>query len=770
MRHPNQLWHIWIDTGGTFTDCLARDPNGQLHRAKVLSSSALRGRIVQQISHRRFRVKTKWSAPANFIAGFRFRLLESEHPQIVIENYDPHASTITLAKPISTDIHPDAAFEALSPEEAPILAARLVTKTLPQQPLPPIFMRLATTRGANALLERKGAPVALFITKGFGDLLLIGNQQRPDIFALEIKKPAPLYEVVLEVEERLASDGAILKPINLEPLKTALADLRAREIAVAAAALMHSYRNPAHEQALAKFLCAHGFQHVSLSSELAPLIKIVPRAETAVVDAYLTPVIKNYLTRVRSALTNGRLHVMTSAGGLTAAEKFSAKDSLLSGPAGGVVGAALAGWRSGFDKIIAFDMGGTSTDVARFDGDFEYTFEHQVGDAHLVAPALAIESVAAGGGSICWFDGFRLRVGPQSAGAAPGPACYGAGGPLTLTDVNLLLGRLDRQRFEIPVSAEPAAAKFQEVQQAVRRIPRLPGGQAIRFAEKKSGEKIQSETLLQGFLDIANERMADAIRRVSVRKGYDPQEYALVAFGGAGGQHACALAELLGMKTIVVPKDASLLSALGLGHALLERFAEKQVLRRLSDCISEIESWFEELSRQARRAMVEEGIAEEDIAVRRRLIHLRFVGQDASLAIEFENIATLENKFETKYRELYGHLPEARPIEVESVRVVCSTKPAEFFSDTPPAWRAGDPLRGENNKTVEPHPATAAGKERAYFGGEWQEVAIYDREQLSPGAKFSGPALVFEPHTATAIAAGWKAEVDAAGALVLGKA
>ncbi len=742
-------WHIWIDTGGTFTDCLARDPNGQLHRAKVLSSSALRGRVVQRISHRRVRVETKWSAPADFIAGFRFRILESKHPQVVIENYDPHASTITLAKPIPTGIHPGAAFEALSPEEAPILATRLATKTLPQQPLPPILMRLATTRGTNALLERTGAPVALFMTKGFGDLLLIGNQQRPDIFALEIKKPAPLYEAALEVEERLASDGAILQPINLEPLKTALANLRTQEIDVAAVALMHSYRNPAHEQALAKFLGEHGFQHVSLSSELAPLIKIVPRAETAVVDAYLTPLIKNYLTRVRSALTSGRLHVMTSAGGLTAAEKFSAKDSLLSGPAGGVVGAALAGRRSGFDKIIAFDMGGTSTDVARFDGDYEYTFEHQVGDAHLVAPALAIESVAAGGGSICWFDGFRLRVGPQSAGAAPGPACYGAGGPLTLTDVNLLLGRLDRNRFEIPISAEPAAAKFQEAQQAVR---------------EKTGEKIQSETLLQGFLDIANERMADAIRRVSVRKGYDPQEYALVAFGGAGGQHACALAELLGIKTIVVPKDASLLSALGLGHAALERFAEKQVLRRLGECISELERWFEELSRHAQRALVEEELTEEDIAVRRRIIHLRFVGQDASLAIEFENVASLENKFETKYLELYGHLPsaepirfggEARPIEVESVRVVCSTKPAEFFEEIPMA---------------KSHPAAAAEKVRAYFGGEWQEVAAYDRERLQAGATFSGPALVFEPHTATAIAAGWKAKVDAAGALVLGRA
>ncbi|HEX9654170.1 MAG TPA: hydantoinase/oxoprolinase family protein [bacterium] len=737
MPNTNQPWHIWIDTGGTFTDCLALDPNGQLHRAKVLSSSALRGRVIERISGRRLRIASKWAAPADFVSGFRFRLLDIEHPHVIIESYDPDDSTITLAERFRDNTPSAEAFEALAPEEAPILAARLVTKTSPQQSLPPILMRLATTRGTNALLERKGAPTALFITKGFADLLLIGNQQRPDIFALHVKKPEPLYEGVTEVDERLTSDGSILKPLNLEILNPSIRKLLAQGINVAAVALIHSYRNPAHELALANYLIGHGFQHVSISSELAPSIKIVPRAETTVVDAYLTPVLNDYLTRVRTALRSGRLHVMTSAGGLTPSEKYSAKDSLLSGPAGGVVGAALAGRRSGLEKIIAFDMGGTSTDVARCDGDYEYTFEHEVGDAHLVTPALAIESVAAGGGSICWCDGYRLRVGPQSAGAQPGPACYGAGGPLTLTDVNLLLGRLDANRFEIPISAQRAEEKLRELQQTIK---------------QKSGEKNQNEALLQGFLDIANERMADAIRRVSVRKGYDPGGYALVAFGGAGGQQACALAELLGIQTIVVPKDASLLSALGLGHAALERFVEKQVLRLLTECTAEVESWFATLSQQARRAVAEEGIADVEIEVRRRIIHLRFVGQDSSLAIEYDSRASLEKKFQSKYLEMYGHLPESRPIEVESLRVACSTKPVRFLEET---------------KTAQAYDAVAVGSRKAYFDGDWQDTLIYDREKLLPGARMTGPALIFEPHSTTVIDVGWRGEMDRACALIL---
>jgi 5-oxoprolinase (ATP-hydrolysing) len=466
---------------------------------------------------------------------------------------------------------------------------------------------------------------------------------------------------------------------------------------------------------------------------LAPLIKLLPRAETAVVDAYLSPIFQGYLAGVGKALSRGSLHVMTSAGGLVRAGSFRAKDSLLSGPAGGVVGAALAGRRSGFSRVIAFDMGGTSTDVARYDGDFEYLFEHRVGDAHLVAPALAVESVAAGGGSICGFDGGQLHVGPESAGAWPGPACYGAGGPLTLTDVNLILGRLDPSRFEIPLDAGAA----ERVLEALR----------ARMGEGAPGR----EELLEGFLEIANERMAEAIRSISLRRGYDPADHALIAFGGAGAQHACALAELLGIERVVVPRDAGLLSALGLGAAVVERFAHRQVLEPLARVAGWLPGWLEELGREAAAAVAAEGIPEDQVAVRRRILNLRFVGQDEALPIEGEPV---EKAFAAAYREIYGYAPEGRAVELESIRVVASsTQDAELPVESlaPAAERDAQP----------------SAIRQTWLGGAWREVPVFDRGSLGAGDRFRGPALVFESHSATVVDEGWGGRVDTAGNLVL---
>ncbi|HVG11336.1 MAG TPA: hydantoinase/oxoprolinase family protein [Thermoanaerobaculia bacterium] len=706
-----RAWRLWIDTGGTFTDCLAVDPGGRLHRAKVLSTSALRGRIAERLGPATLQIEAGWSVPDGFLRGFKLRLLSEATPRKVT---DQTGMVLELDGPVEGA----GAFELRSPEEAPILAARLVTGTPLSQPLPEIAMRLATTRGTNALLERKGSPTALFITRGFADLLLIGTQQRPDLFALDIERPQPLYQAVVEVEERLASNGAVLTPLDAEGLREKIGDLHRAGIRSAAVALMHSYRNPEHEEAVGELLREAAFRHVSLSSRLAPLIKLLPRAETAVVDAYLSPILEGYLNRVAKALSRGTLHVMTSAGGLVRAGSFHAKDSLLSGPAGGVVGAALSGRRSGFSRIIAFDMGGTSTDVARYDGDFEYLFEHRVGDAHLVAPALAVESVAAGGGSICGFDGGQLHVGPESAGAWPGPACYGAGGPLTLTDVNLLLGRLDPDRFEIPLDAEAAERALEGL-----------------------GE--EREALLEGFLEIANERMAEAIRSISLRRGYDPAEYALVAFGGAGAQHACALAELLGIGHVVVPQDAGLLSALGLGAAVVERFAHRQILEPLASVADRLSGWLDELGREAAEAVAAEGIPG---VVRRRIVNLRFVGQDEALPIEGE---PFEDAFAIAYREIYGYAPEGRAIEVESLRVVASSAEEEISAEA-----------------VEARPAVS-GTRRCWMSGSWSDVPVYDRAQLSPGEDFPGPALVFESHSATVVAGGWQGRVDGAGNLVL---
>jgi len=731
-----KTWQIWIDTGGTFTDCLALNPEGKLKRAKVLSNSSLRGFISKVIDKNHLKISEKWSAPDDFITGFEFRLLDFEHEKVIIKYYDSQNSILEISGNVPFNFESNIAFEVISPNEAPILAAKLVTQTSYNQTLPPLNMRLGTTRGTNALLERKGAPIALFITKGFGDLLQIGTQQRPDLFALNIIKPEPLYKSVIEVRERISANGSILQPMDLEELKSEVEKLVEQGFIDAAVAFLHSYKNQINEQQLADYLLENGFSTVSLSSQLAPFLKILPRAETAVVDAYLSPVINKYLANVLKPIRSGKLHVMTSAGGLIQANSYHPKDSLLSGPAGGVVGAAFTGKQSGFNKIIAFDMGGTSTDVARFDGDFEYLFEHKVGDAHLVAPALAIESVAAGGGSICSFDDTKLTVGPESAGASPGPACYGAGGPLTLTDVNLLLGRLDPNRFEIPIDRKKAEIEIEQIKQAI---------------EEKTGEKINIESILEGFLNIANERMADAIRKISLRKGYDPTEYTLVAFGGAGAQHACGVAEKLGMSEILIPKNAGLLSALGLGQAVIERFAQRQILLLLEEVHENIQTWFEELSVEVKLLVKNEGIFEANIQIRRKILNLRFVGQDSTLSIDYEKNIPIRQAFEERYRTIYGHWPENCKIEIESIRVVASSfgMNSEFLD--------------ESSQIQVNQPRTIS---KSWFDGNWREIPTVERDALKPGDILKGSTLVFELHSASVLDLGWKAEIDSFGTII----
>lgn len=735
-------WQIWIDTGGTFTDCLAVDPEGTIHRTKVLSSSAVRGTVLEQVDAVRLRARTGWTGPAAGVAGMSFRVLGTSASPVEVRSYTTAGEwtgegILHLRQPVRAAA--GATFELHADEEAPVLAARLVTGTPVGVPLPPLAARLATTRGTNALLERKGAAVALFITRGFGDLLRIGSQQRPDLFALAVSKPEVLYREAVEIWERLAADGSVVEPLDEAAVRAEAERLVRSGIRDAAVALMHAFRNPEHEQRVRRILHEAGFANVACSAELAPSIGLLSRAGTAVVDAYLTPVIGLYLERVHTAMGAGGLHVMTSAGGLVSPAGFCAKDSLLSGPAGGVVGAALAGRRAGYDRIIAFDMGGTSTDVARFDGDFEYVWEHEVAGARLMAPALAIESVAAGGGSVCALDANGLRVGPESAGAAPGPACYGAGGPLAITDVNLLLGRLDPARFGIPLAPDAARRALDALRAKLR---------------EQTGSAAEPEPLLQGFLDIADERMADTIRSISLRRGYDPAEYALVAFGGAGAQHACGVAERLRIRTVVVPPDAGLLSALGIGHAVLERFAERQVLRLLGEVEGQIGAWIGELSMQAIDAVAGEGVDRATVRVRRAIAHLRYQGQESNLAIEYEAGAPLRSRFERRYHALYGHRVEGRPVELVSLRVVASTA----RSDVP---RPETPQRFD---------ATAAAHTPVWWGaaaGGWVDTPAWERAELAPGAHLQGPALVWERHSATVIAPGWSAAVDASGALVL---
>ncbi len=748
---PACQWSIRIDTGGTFTDCLAIDPAGTCHRVKVLSSGTLRGTVTSaEPGSREVSLAVSWNAPAHFARGALLRSLEDPTTAVEVSGHGPAdgtTCTLEITGPVPAAFAPESACELAFDEEAPVLAARLVTGTAAGEPLPAIDLRLATTRGTNALLERHGVPVAFFVTRGFADLLRIGDQQRPDLFALDIRRPPPLYQEVVEVEERLDAEGGVLRSLDLESLDEPIRRLREAGIESAAVAFLHSYRNPEHEERLAEHLRQKGFRHVARSADLAPLIKILPRAETAVVDAYLGPIIGEYLERVRRRIGEGHLHMMTSAGGLVSASRYRACDSLLSGPAGGVVGAASSGRAVGAEKVIAFDMGGTSTDVSRFDGDYEYLFEHRVGDARVAAPALAIETVASGGGSICQLEAGpggegtgRAMVGPESAGARPGPACYGAGGPLTLTDVHLLLGRLDPSRFGIPVSADAARRAFESLVAKVRQAD--PGGR---------------EALLLGFLDIANERMADAVRQISVRRGYDPNRYGLVSFGGAGGLHACAVASLLGIETVIVPREAGLLSALGLGAAVIERFAQRQILEPLADCHTSLMPWLRELARSASDEVVLEGAPAEQVEVRRQLAFLRFAGQETSLELELspamlEDESELARGFFRRYETLYGYRPRERVLEVESLRVVASSKP---------------PREAARMAAAESRDAKPSSLHRAFFGGVWREAPVYHTDNLDPGAVLRGPALVLDPHATLVVEPGWHGRAEPGGTLVL---
>lgn len=713
-------------------------PRGQRRRVKILSTSTLRGQLKRRLAPARFALRGGWLAPAPLIEGLRFRLLETEHEPLTVKRYEPGARELELSAPLAAEISATAPFELISPEESPIFAARLLTGTPPPAPLPPCLMRLATTLGTNTLLERTGAPVALLLTAGFGDLLLIGTQQRPELFSLQVERPPPLAQTTIEVRERVDAGGHVLQELELDTWAGEAQALVASGMRTAAVALLHSHRSPAHEQELKRRLLSLGFEHVSCSAELAPRMHFLSRAQTALVDAYLAPVLQRHLERVQAPLPSPLL-VMTSAGGLVRAGGFHPKDSLLSGPAGGLVGATLAGRQAGCRQLITFDMGGTSTDVARFAGDYEYRYEHEVGGAAVLAPALAIESVAAGGGSVCWLDGPRLCVGPHSAGARPGPACYGAGGPLTLTDVNLLLGRLDPGRFGIPIQVEPARRRLDELRQEL---------------SQRTGEDASRESLLSGLLAVASEVMADAIRRVSIRRGFDPAEHTLVAFGGAGGQHACAVAELLGIGQVLVPVDAAFLSARGLGHARLERFVERQLLEPLDSIEPQLPELFQQLSAEAIQAVAAEGVPQGGIVVWRRIVHARFAGQEATLELEWRPGQRVRDSFEALHEQLFGHRPESRPIEVESLKVLAGSAAAATTEVTA-------------SEAAAPYEAPPAETRSVLFGDTWRTTAVFERSKLRPGAALSGPALVLEQHSATVIEPGWRARLDERGGLLL---
>ena len=721
------IWDIWIDTGGTFTDCIAYDPSGNRYSLKVLSKSALRGKLLKRLNTSKYKVKVYWGISKDIFEGYDFKLLGREHPAVHVQTLDFNKNIITLDREMDSVFAEPADFEISTGEEAPILAARLVTKTPLHRNLPPVRMRLGSTIGTNALLERKGARTLLIVTKGFGDLLWIGNQQRPDIFSLQVPDKNPLYYKVIEVSERLFSDGTVMDPLEDSEIEKLVRILKRNKAESVAISLLHSYVNPIHELKINAVLKNSGFPFVSSSAGIAPLIHYLNRTETAVVNAYLEPKIRQYLERVRNSLKDGTLRVMTSAGGLVDYQHFLPKDSLFSGPAGGIVGAADVAKKAGIYHILSFDMGGTSTDVARYDNKYDYQYETKVGEATIISPSLNIETVASGGGSICSYDGMKFSVGPESAGSTPGPACYGEDGPLTITDVNLLLGRLDEDNFGIPVNRLYSSAAYQDL-----------------VRECNAGKE-QYEQILEGFLQIANEKMATAIRRISINKGYDPSAYTLVSFGGAGGQHACDIAEILSMDRILVPYDAGLLSAAGMGNARIERFSIRQVLRSLSLLGRDLEKVIKECRDEAIGKMKEEKIEDDKIIIREVLLYLRFLGQDTTLEIRFDKFENIPRNFREKYEQVYGHWIENREVEVESVKVIAAEKekPEKYIDNTP-----------------EPYSPDPQKYQRSWFEGRWMKVPIFLWEELHEGARIEGPALLVSKYSTVVLKNGWKLDLN----------
>ncbi|MCF0057603.1 hydantoinase B/oxoprolinase family protein [Dyadobacter sp. CY356] len=711
------IWKISIDTGGTFTDCFATDPDGSTSRIKVLSSARLRGKIIRKIRPFVYEFESPWKYASALLNGYQLKVGGSNTTALLI-SVDCEQNFMRL----DTDIPEisDIDFEIFSGEEAPVLAARLLTKTPLNDALPPMEMRLGTTKGTNALLERKGAKTLLVVTKGFKDLLYIGNQQRPSLFQLNIPEPKLLYHDVIELHERMDSNGNVIKELESTDFSL-FPGIHFDSIAIS---LLHSYQNDQHETAIASAFKQNGSKYISSSSQLFPFSHYLRRTQTAVVNAYLEPVLDQYFTNIKNTLNEGSLKIMTSTGSLSELDGFKAKDSLLSGPAGGMVAATNAAKRLGFSRVLTFDMGGTSTDVARIDSEPELKYITEIDGIEFHNPTLAIETVAAGGGSVCWFDGFSLQVGPESAGASPGPACYGAGGPLTITDVNLLLGKMDAAKFGIPIRPEAALKALKKLQNEIF---------------EKNGNSLSALDILTGLERIANEKMADAVRKISIAKGIDPAAYALITFGGAGGLHSCQLADLLEIKSVIIPYDAGLFSAVGIGEARISTIVSKQILLPWQNAESQIEDWKNELLRKAEAELQKQNVDTYDIAF--CSLFLRLAGQENTIEVAFQK-DQIHKKFKDLYTLQFGYYPENATIELESIRLKVQEKTEQFETIT--VLKDGFPV--SPLRQVKP----------IYNHEDIRPSAIYEWDVLETGQEISGPAILLNDTSTAYIPMGWK--------------
>ncbi|RFB78816.1 hydantoinase B/oxoprolinase family protein [Methylovirgula sp. 4M-Z18] len=607
-------------------------------------------------------------------------------------------------------------------------------------------VKMGTTVATNALLERKGEKTLLVTTKGFRDALEIGYQARPKIFAKNIIKPEQLYADVVEVDERVLADGKVEKEPDLKKVTRDLKAARKAGFDAVAIVFMHAYRFPEHEKRVAALAREMGFAQVSVSHEVSPLIKLVGRGDTTVVDAYLTPILSRYVNQVARELdverTGARLMFMMSSGGLTAANLFAGKDAILSGPAGGVVAMSATGESAGFKRIIGFDMGGTSTDVAHYDGEFERAFETEVAGVRMRAPMMLIHTVAAGGGSILHYDGSRFRVGPDSAGANPGPKCYRRGGPLAVTDANVMTGKLLPDFF--PKIFGPEQNEPLDVDH-VR--------EAFMAMAREVGDGRKPEAAADGFIQIAVANMAEAIKKISVARGYDVTRYALNCFGGAGGQHACLVADALSMKTVLVHPFSSLLSAYGMGLADIRATRSQGLEEAFGDkALKSIARVGKRLSAETLKEVASQGVAKSDVTLHVSA-HIRYAGTDTPIVVKAGSLEAMKKAFEKAHKARFGFMDRSKHLVIEAVSVEAVGGGARFVERAKTKGR-----------TRLPKPARST---QFFSGGAWHEANVYTRDQLNLGHKVKGPALLIEPHQTIVIEPGWQAELTVKNHIVL---
>ena len=679
-------WQFWIDRGGTFTDVVGRRPDGSLATHKLLSENP-----------------EQYADAA--VAGIR------------------HLLGLKPGEPIT-------------PEQVECV-------------------KMGTTVATNALLERKGEPTLLVVTRGFADALRIGYQERPRLFDRHIVLPELLYSRVVEADERVGADGTLVQPLDTARLRADLAQAFADGLRSVAIVFMHGWRHTAHETAAQALAVEAGFTQVSVSHRISPLMKLVGRGDTTVVDAYLSPILRRYVERIGAEMPGVRLYFMQSSGGLADAAAFHGKDAILSGPAGGIVGMVRTaqlglggredGGPSGPVHVIGFDMGGTSTDVSHFAGEFERAFETQVAGVRMRAPMMHIHTVAAGGGSVLSFDGARLRVGPQSAGANPGPACYRRGGPLAVTDANVMVGKLQPDHFpplfgprgDQPLARQVVVERFTEMAQAIARA---------------TGVLRSPEQVAEGFIDIAVGAMANAIKKISVARGHDVTRYTLQCFGGAGGQHACRVADALGMQRIFIHPLAGVLSAYGMGLADQTTIREAAIELPLAQALAAVEQKIDTLADSAGAELLRQGVAPERLTLQRR-VHLRYAGTDSALVVPLGTPAQMQSGFEAAYRQRFSFLMQGRELVVEAVSVE--------------AVGAGEAAEETRHRLVPPRPAPVADEVRVFSGGRWLEAALVQRESALPGHVIDGPAIIAERNATTVVEPGWQARVTALDHLLL---